>query len=384
MRFEFATARRVLFGPGTLGEIGPIAREMGTRALVVTGRTISRSEPLREALATEGISATTYAVAHEPTAEDVRLGLQRAQEEKCDLVVGFGGGSALDAAKAIAALLTNGGDPLDYMEVIGRGKSLGAPPVACILIPTTAGTGAEVTRNAVLMSPEHRVKVSMRSPMMLPRVALIDPELTHSTPPEVTAATGLDALTQVLEPYVSSRRNPLVDGICREGMRLAGLSLKRAHEQGDDGVARERMALVSLFGGMALANAGLGAVHGLAGVIGGMFGAPHGGVCARLLPHVTAMNLRALQERMPGSPVLRRYEEVAQVLTGNPGATARDGLAWLEEVCDALAVAPLSSYGITAADFPAVIEKAAASSSMKGNPVSLAEDEIREILEKAL
>ncbi len=384
MRFEFATATRIIFGPGTLGEVGPLAAEMGSRALVVTGRTTARAKPLLGELAAQGIDIVTYSVTDEPTVGVARLGTQRAQEADCDLVVGFGGGSALDTGKAIAALLTNGGDPLDYLEVIGGGQPLTRPSAPCIAIPTTAGTGAEVTRNAVLTSPEHRVKVSLRSPLILPRLALVDPQLTHSMPPAVTASTGLDALTQVMEPYVSNRANPLTDALCREGMRRAARSLRRAYEQGDDAAAREDMALASLFGGLALANAKLGAVHGFAGPVGGMFFAPHGVICGRLLPYVMAVNVRALQERMPGSEALHRYDEVAQILTGSGDATADDGVAWVRELCNVLQVPPLASNGVMPAEFLVLIEKASVASSMQGNPIALTPDEMREILTRAL
>jgi len=388
MRFEFATATRIIFGPGTLREVGPIAAEMGSRALVVVGRTAARATPLLDELAAQGIDTVTYSVTSEPSVGLVRLGTQRAQEAGCDLVIGFGGGSALDTGKAIAALLTNGGDPLDYLEVIGGGQPLTQAAVPYIAIPTTAGTGAEVTCNAVLASPEHRVKVSLRSPLMLPRLAVVDPELTHTLPPAITASTGLDALTQVIEPYVSNRANPLTDALCREGMRRAARSLRRAYdsanEQGDDAAAREDMALASLFGGLALANAKLGAVHGFAGPVGGMFSAPHGAICGRLLPHVVAVNVRALQERLPDSEALRRYDEVARILTGNRGATADDGVAWVQELCAVLQVPSLASCGVTPADFPVLIEKASVASSMRGNPIELTPDEMREILAWAL
>jgi alcohol dehydrogenase class IV len=408
MRFEFATAARIIFGAGTLREVGPLAAEMGSRALVVTGRTAlrpldpstssgqgrlgtaqaqdkpARAAPLLAALAEQGISTVTFTVASEPSTELASLGTQRAREADCDLVIGFGGGSVLDTGKAIAVLLTNGGHPLDYLEVIGRGQPITRPAASYIAIPTTAGTGAEVTRNAVLASPEHRVKVSLRSPLMLPRLALVDPELTHSLPPEVTASTGLDALTQVMEPYVSNRANPMTDALCREGMRRSARSLRRAYEQGDDAVARDDMALASLFGGLALANAKLGAVHGFAGPIGGMFPGPHGAACARLLPHVMAVNVRALQERSPEGESLRRYEEIARILTGSARATAEDGVAWVQELSQALQVPSLASYGMTPEDFPALIEKASAASSMQGNPIKLTADEMREILARAL
>jgi alcohol dehydrogenase class IV len=382
-RFEFAAATRIIFGAGTLREVGPVAKAMGNHALVVTNRAASRAGSLLEQLAKQEIGAADFAVSGEPTTDLVQAGTKRARDAGCDLVVGFGGGSVLDTGKAIAALVTNQGDPLDYLEVVGRGQPLAEPPLPYIAIPTTAGTGAEVTRNAVLASPEHRVKVSLRSPLMLPRLALVDSELTHSVPPEVTASTGLDALTQVMEPYVSNRANPLTDALCREGMRRAARSLRRAYEQGDDSAAREDMALTSLFGGLALANAGLGAVHGFAGPLGGMFGGAHGAICARLLPHVMAVNVRVLQERSPESAALGRYDEIARILTGNQKAVADDGVVWVQDLCQALRVPSLASYGMTRADWPAVIEKSAAASSMRGNPVELTSDELGEILERA-
>jgi alcohol dehydrogenase class IV len=383
MRFEFATATHIIFGAGTLREVGEIAAELGHRALVVTGRAVERAGPLLDRLSGAGIGVAVFAVEGEPTTEAARQGTEWAREAACDLVVGFGGGSALDTGKAIAALLTNGGDPLDYLEVIGNGKPLTLPSAPYMAIPTTAGTGAEVTRNAVLASPEHRVKVSLRSPLMLPRLALVDPELTYSLPQEVTASTGLDALTQVMEPFVSSKANPLTDALCREGMGRAARSLRRAYEQGDDTAAREDMALVSLFGGLALANAKLGAVHGFAGPLGGMYPGPHGAICARLLPYAVEVNVRALRARAPESPALRRYDEIAQIVTGDVEATAEDGVAWLRELCDALEVPALSAYGLTREGFPALIEKAAVASSMKGNPIKLNPEEMDEILERA-
>jgi alcohol dehydrogenase class IV len=383
-RFEFATATRIVFGAGALREAGPAAKAMGRRALVVTGRTPERAGRLVDLLAAQEIGAVTFPVTGEPTTEMVRLGTKRARASRCDLVIGFGGGSALDTGKAIAALVTSGGDPLDYLEVIGAGRPLAKPPLPFIAIPTTAGTGAEVTRNAVLGSPEHKVKVSLRSPLMLPRLALVDPELTRSLPPEVTASTGLDALTQVMEPYVSKRASPMTDALCREGMRRAARSLRRACKEGDDPAAREDMALTSLFGGLALANAQLGAVHGFAGPIGGMFSGAHGAICARLLPHVMATNVRALRERCPGSSALQRYDEIARLLTGNHEATSTDGVAWVQELCQALRVPPLAAYGMTKADLASVVEKSSAASSMRGNPIELTPAEMRGILERAL
>ena len=384
MAFEFATAGRIIFGRGTLRQAGAIAAGMGRHALVVTGLSAELTQPLVDLLREHAVGATLFAVPHEPTTDLVLQGVQHARDAACDLVIGLGGGSAIDAAKAIAALLTNPGDLFEYLEVIGQGRAISEPAAPLIAIPTTAGTGAEVTRNAVIISPQHRVKVSMRSPLMLPRVAIVDPELTYSVPPAITASTGLDALTQVLEPYVSSRANAMIDPLVRDGMARAARSLRRAYEHGDDPDAREDMALVSLFGGLALANAGLGAVHGFAAPLGGMLRAPHGAICARLLPFVMEVNIRALRARQPDHYALPRYDEIARILTGNPQAQAADGIAWVHALCQALEIPPLSTYGLTRDDIPRVVERGAAASSMKGNPIPLTPEEMTEILTRAL
>jgi alcohol dehydrogenase class IV len=391
MRFEFVTAARIIFGPGVAREAGALAAPLGQRALVVgsvpPGADVAAApaaQTLLASLSGSGLSYVTFAVGGEPGVELVRLGVEFARAEKVDMVIGLGGGSAIDTGKAIAALLTNGGDPLDYLEVIGAGQSLRVPAAPYIAIPTTAGTGAEVTRNAVLASPAHRVKASLRSPFLLPRIALVDPELTYSLPQSITASTGMDALTQLVEPYVSPRANPLTDALCRDGITRAARSLRRVYEHGDDAAGREDMALASLLGGLALANAGLGAVHGFAAPIGGMFPAPHGAVCARLLPLVAAANVTALRARQPNSPSLHRYREVAAMLTGNPAATAADGVAWLAELCVALHIPPLSAYGMTLADIPVLVEQASIASSMRANPVVLSADELAAILRAAI
>ena len=385
MTFEFATAARIVFGPGTLAQLPELVREIGRRPLVVTGRDPARAQRLLDHLDSAALpAAATFSVAHEPTTDDITRGVAHARTYACDVVIGFGGGSALDAAKAIAALLTNPGDLLDHLEVIGRAQPLAHASAPCIAIPTTAGTGAEVTRNAVLASPAHRLKVSLRSPHMLPRVALVDPELTHDLPPALTATTGLDALTQLIEPYVCSRANPLTDALCVEGLRRAARSLRRAVEHGRDPAAREDMAFASLCGGLALANAGLGAVHGFAGPLGGLFPAPHGAICAALLPPVIAANHAAFRARASTHDALRRYDELARLVTGRPHATADDLVHWTRELTAALQIPTLSTHGITRADFPVIVEAAAKASSMKANPLPLTSSELTAILERAL
>jgi alcohol dehydrogenase class IV len=384
MRFEFATATRIIFGAGTLRDIGPLARQFGRRVLVVTGRNPHRAEPLLAKLRESDLTAVTFPVSAEPELETIRAGTALARREQSELVVGFGGGSAIDAAKAIAAMLANEGELFDYLEVIGPGKALSRPSAPLITIPTTAGTGAEVTRNAVLASPEHRVKVSLRSTLMLPRIALVDPELAYDLPPAITAYTGLDALTQLIEPYVCARANPMTDALCVEGLRRAARSLRRAFANGRDVSAREDMAVASLFGGLALANAGLGAVHGFAGPIGGLFPAPHGALCAALLPHVMETNLRALRQREPASEVLRRYDEVACLLTGNPPAKADDGVEWVRALVTELRIPPLARYGLGREHTAELVEKSAKASSMKANPIVLTPAELAATLEAAL
>ena len=384
MRFEFATATRIVFGPGVLHELGGLARDMGTRALLVTGRGADRAERVRSSLTAGGVSAAMFACGGEPTTEMVLEGVALARSEGCNLVIGLGGGSPMDTAKAIAALLTNAGDLFDYLEVVGRGQPLLTPALPVITVPTTAGTGTEVTRNAVLASPRHQQKVSLRSPFLLPRLALVDPELTVGLPPGVTAATGLDALTQLIEPYVSLRANPMTDALCVEGIRRSARSLRRAAEQGGDLAARQDLSVAALFSGLALANAGLGAVHGFAAPVGGMFPAPHGAVCAALLPYVMTANVRALRERSPHSPALPRFEAVARLLTGRPQATADDGAAWVRQLCADLQIPPLKTYGITPRDVPVLVGKSAKASSMKANPIALTAEELGAILVEAL
>lgn len=384
MRFEFATAARIVFGGGTSEEVPTAASRMGRRVLLVTGASPQRARRLREQLAEADLHVSSFSVETEPTIGLVRAGVSRARQEHCDLVIGMGGGSVLDAGKAIAALLTNGGEPLDYLEVIGRGKPLTVAAASYIAMPTTAGTGAEVTRNAVLASPEHQVKVSLRSPLMLPRLAVVDPELTHALPPTTTASTGLDALTQLLEPFVSNQANPMTDAFCREGLARVATSLLPAVQDGGNATAREDMALASLLGGLALANAKLGAVHGIAGPLGGMFPAPHGAACAALLPHVMAVNVETLREKQPDGEPPRRYHEAARLLTRSHTATAADGVNWLQELCQELSIPPLATYGLGESHFPELIDKASRASSMKGNPVELQPEALREILQRSL
>jgi alcohol dehydrogenase class IV len=384
LRFEFATAGRIIFGPGAVAELGPLARSIGRRAFVVTGKDKIRHADAINDLESAGLGCTLFGVAGEPTVSLVREGAALFRTAGCELLIAIGGGSAIDAGKAIAALAANPGDVLDYLEVIGKGQPLRNPPFPMIAVPTTAGTGSEVTRNAVLGSPEHGVKASLRSPMMLPRVAIVDPQMTLGLPRAITASTGLDALTQLIEAYVCLRANPVTDALCLDGLRAAANSLAIAFDNGNDAAARARMSYASLLSGLALANAGLGVVHGFAAPIGGMFEAPHGAVCAALLPFGMEVNIRAVRERDPESGALARYAEIARVLTGNNGACAEDGAEWVRLLARKLNIPSLSAYGIGPQHVDDIGAKAALASSMKANPVALTVTELEWVLEKSI
>ena len=383
MNFELSVPEKVIFGKGSLVRLGQLVSGFGNRALIVHGANPDRACSIKGQLTESKFVSYLYSVRNEPTVEDIAKGVEEAKTREVTLVIGIGGGSVIDAAKAISALVTNAGDIVDYLEVIGRGNPLTKPGLPCVAIPTTAGTGAEVTKNAVLASLEHRIKVSLRSPFLLPRIALVDPELTYSLPAKVTIATGLDALTQLIEPFVSSRGNPATDGLCREGIPRVARSLPVIGQNGKDFLGREEMALASLFGGLALANAGLGAVHGFAGPIGGTFNAPHGLICGILLPFVVDANIHALRLRAPDSVALRRYDEIGRLLTGSPDARATDGLAWLTDLNRTLNVPALSSLNIPRESIPDIANKAAKASSMKANPIELTQPELEAILEAA-
>jgi alcohol dehydrogenase class IV len=351
--------------------------------LLVTGRESARHSWLLDALLERKVPFVRFSIPSEPTTADAREIVRVGREHRVDVVVGVGGGSALDLAKVAAGLLGSGGDPLDYLEVIGAGRPLtGALP--CLALPTTAGTGSEVTRNAVLDVREHGVKVSLRSEHLLPRVALVDPELTLTLPPHITASTGFDALVQVIEPFLSCAANPLTDALCREGIQRGARALVHAYRDGTDRAARTDLALTSLFGGLALANAKLGAVHGFAGPLGGLLRAPHGALCAALLPHVLRVNLRALNRRASESAARGRLDELGVLLTGQARARAEDAIAWCSATSAALSIPTLSVLGLRRDQITNAAQKSEQSSSMKGNPLALTNEELIEILECAL
>jgi len=378
--FTFATAGRVVFGPGTARQIPGAVVAHGSHALLVTGSRPQRYN-VRDALEEAGVDLVTLSVEREPTVADARAAVDAARG--CDVVLGLGGGSVIDLAKAAGALVA-AADPMDHLEVIGAGRPLPGPGLPVVAVPTTAGTGSEVTANAVLSSPEHAVKVSLRGPTLLPRVAIVDPLLTLSCPKAVTASAGLDALTQCLEPFVSPHASPLTDGFARTGLAAAGRSLRRAYDRGSDEAARTDMSLSSLLGGMALANAKLGAVHGLAGVVGGVTGGAHGAICAALLPSAVTVTVTALRGRDPSSVALRRFAEAARLVTGDQTARVEDLVSWVRDTCQFLSIPGLGKHGLGAEDIEDVVAAAARSSSMKGHPIELTVDELSSIVRSSL
>lgn len=380
MDFGFATASQIIFGNNSVEKVPQLVSELGNKVLIVTGRNTEKAQLLMERLSSN-IKATVFQIESEPTIEKIGEGVQVAGNNQCNVVVGIGGGSVIDGAKAIAALVPNKGELLDYLEVIGAGKPLTAPPLPCIAIPTTAGTGAEVTKNSVIKSLEHNVKVSLRSNLMYPDYAVLDPVLTYSMPPALTASTGVDALTHLLETFVSKYSNPFIDMFCREGLKRVSRSLLIAYKNGEDAQPREDMVMASMLGGMALANVKLGAIHGFAGPMGGMYPIPHGAVCACLMPAVIEMNIEALNEQ---GKDISKFDELARILCNNEKAKAEDTIVWAENLVHQLKIPTLAGFGLSEKDFPVLVEKGKNASSMKGNPLVLNDEQLAWILEKAL
>lgn len=374
--FAFATAGRILFGVGRSRELPELVGGLGRRALLCTG---GSPERVAGVVADLPLSLVPLQVDGEPTVEMASAAVDLARRERVELVIAVGGGSVIDLGKAVAALLGNGGTPLDHLEVVGAGRPLTGPALPMIAVPTTAGTGAEVTANAVLKSVQHGRKASLRGAALLPRLAVIDPLLAVDCPPAVTATSGLDALTQCLEPFVTPRATPLTDGFCREGLLAAASGLRRAYDDGSDVPARTELALCALMGGLALANSGLGAVHGLAGVIGGTVDAPHGAVCGALLAPTVRANLAALQDRSPDDPAVFRYREAFTLLAGDADA----GPDWISALVQHLDIPSLSHWGLGADLHEQVAAQAQVASSMKANPIELSVADLRGILEAA-
>ncbi len=380
--FDWHSPGRIRFGDGVVSELPAVVASQGSRALLVTGASPARWDALRGAMASVMACAGPWTVAGEPTIDAAVRGAAAARDAGADVVVAVGGGAVIDAAKAIAAFARNPGDPFEHLEVVGRGRSLVHAPLPLVAVPTTAGAGSEATRNAVLTSPGHRLKVSLRHGGMVPRVALVDPELTHGLPATVTAHSGMDALLQLLEPWVSRRAQPMTDALCEAGLRRVGGALRAVMTAPNPG-ARATMSWCSTMGGVVLANAGLGVVHGFAAPLGGMLTAPHGALCAAMGAPGVAANIRALEVRRPGSPALRRYDLAARWITGCEEATRADLAPWLAETARMASVPTLAGLGLGPCGFSEVVAAAQRSSSMASNPIELTPDELHAALREA-
>jgi alcohol dehydrogenase class IV len=388
--FEFISVGQVIFGPGRWQQLGELIRPLGSKTLLVTnagqpgdGGTVDDVIGLMDR---SGIRVSCFRQQGEPRVEDVEAALAVARAQQCDSLVALGGGSAIDTGKAVAGLLTNGGSVLDYMEVIGRGQKLTRPAAPWIAVPTTAGTGAEVTRNAVIGCAEKRFKASLRSELLLPRIALVDPSLAIGVPREVTASSGMDALCQLIESFTSNRAQPLTDGLALRGIELAARALPRVVAAGDDLDSRSDMAVAALISGITLTNVGLGAVHGFAAPAGANYPIPHGAVCARLLPPVIEANVAALRARSPDDPCLAKYAQVGRALTGtsDPDRVAiAAGIRYLNDLVEELQIPPLRHFGLTPDGFADLAALARQASSMRYNPVPLDEQALLKILHQA-
>ncbi len=381
LKFDLNLPTRVIFEPGSRSQIINNIASFGKRALLIHSKSHPMISGIIQEINDSKIELVPIAISGEPSTESITAILSQIDCDKFDCVLGIGGGSVIDSAKAISALLTNPGPITDYLEIVGKNLPISNSPIPYIAVPTTAGTGSEVTKNAVLNVEKNKIKVSLRSTRMIPRVAIIDPELTYSMPAEVTASTGMDAIIQLIEPFVSSKANSFTDGICREGLTAAAGSIRKVFSNLLDPDSRSGMSYASLCGGIALANSGLGAVHGFAGVIGGMYSKPHGQICAALLTGALEKNINAIAKRQGENHCSQKYRELAVILTGRADAKESDVILWSREICNDLKIPSLSALGISRSEFDEICEKAAVSSSMKGNPILLTSEELNEILE---
>ncbi len=384
--FEFFTAARIVFADGAAERLGELARPLGSRALLVVGGASAEHSGLLGRLREQLPVVAEARCGREPRIEDVDRAVSGARAARCDLVVAVGGGSVLDCGKAASGMITNPGSLLDYLEGVGAGKTIERPPVPMVAVPTTAGTGSEVTKNAVISGAGY--KKSVRSPLLIPRLAVVDPRLTHDDPPELTAACGMDALTQLIEAYLSNNASPLTDGLALRGIAAVGQALPAAYEGPDDARARRRMALGSLLGGICLANAGLGAVHGFASPIGALFPQiGHGVACASLLPHVLRKNHQASHRTPVAARVHARLADIGEALSGRRTVERAEAIAaaiaGVEVLRQRLRIPTLSELGITREDLPRIVV-GARGSSMRHNPVELTDQQLTEILEAAL
>ncbi len=392
IEFEFLSLPQIYFGRKQINKLSSITKEYGQNAIIVASESLWKNNEIKsiieDELTTKDISINVFHSRGEPTVTSVDHGVERAQEVKAEIIIAIGGGSTIDLGKAIAGLVTNTGSAKNYLEIIGKGKKIIEQPLPLIAIPTTAGTGTEVTENAVILSREDKLKASIRNPLLIPKVAIIDPELMVSLPKEITASCGLDALTQLIEAFTSNKSQPITDSLAILGIQKATESLIRTFDEGNDLDAREDMAFASLLSGICLANAGLGALHGLAGSIGGMFNIPHGIICGALLSSTIEQNIIKLLSQVPYSHKLSKYVRLGEIVSEHPFETMREAvtniIGYTRNITKILEIPKLAKFGFKQSEFKAIITQAKKSSSMGYNPVELSDEQLTEILLQAL
>ncbi|MCX8224954.1 MAG: iron-containing alcohol dehydrogenase [Sulfitobacter sp.] len=378
--FSFFSPQAIHFGRGQSAQTPALAKAFGTNILLVHGATARRANWLIDGCKQAGLTVQTLACKNEPSLPDIEQALTDLKGFDPDVVIALGGGAVIDFGKALAALIPCSAPPQDYLEVVGKGRPLDHAPLPLIALPTTAGTGAEVTKNAVITVPEHGIKVSLRDPRMIPDIAIVDAGLMQGAPRRVALAAGLDAITQVIEPYLSNKANPMTDALCLSAIPT-GLAAIRELVENDAPAAWDDMARVSTWGGLALANSGLGAVHGFAGVIGGRTNAPHGEICGALLPAVLASHLRKAEA---GTKIHSRLAWVLEQIENQFGdGTEGTGLAQLKAWSRKMGLRGLAEMGVTKTDLDAIARASSGASSMKGNPFALTHPELVEILTDA-
>ena len=392
LNFELLPTPQLYFGVKQFSKIGFLTNLFGSNALIVASESVFKNKRIQslinEKLDENKIEYQSIFIKGEPDIDQIDKAVKFSIEQKSNVIIGLGGGSVIDAGKAISSINSNGGSAQDYMEVIGKGKKIKKEPLPYIAIPTTAGTGSEATKNAVILSKEHKLKTSIRSPLLLPKIAIIDPELMITLPPNITASTGLDALTQLIEAYTSNKSQPITDALAIMGIKKITESIIRVYEDGTDIQARSDMALGAYLSGVCLANAGLGAVHGFAGPIGGLLNIPHGIVCGALLAPTIEENIRTMISKVPYHHLLEKYVILGNLLVEFPFESVKESIqnliGFLTNLSLILNIPKFSSFGLKSELFNTIIQKAMNSSSMKYNPVKLNESQLGSILEKAL
>jgi alcohol dehydrogenase len=389
--FSIARLPRIEFGSGAVAKLPALAAHYGKRLLLVTGQRAFVESPHGErlfaALKAQGFDWEHVRVTGEPSPQFVDAQVASLRGRDIDAVLGIGGGSALDAAKAIAGLLKPGNSVMDHLEGVGPELPYRGPATPFIAVPTTAGTGSEATKNAVLsVQGADGFKKSFRDDTLVAEWAVVDPDLLASCPPELIAADGMDAFTQLLESFVSTRSNPMTDALARSGIMAVKDSLLSLHRE-QSAATREKMAYASLLSGICLAQTGLGSVHGLASPLGAFFPIPHGVVCGTLAATATAINVEAMEAREPDNPALPKYAEIGRRFAMQKGLNGKDARDWLVRTLrqwqEELQLSRLSAYRIASADFPRIVANSRGS-SMKTNPIVLTDAEIARILEARL